>query len=136
MKEKITFILLYSLILICSCATKDLIFKHKLTNLKPDYFSSEDNLIYVGRITSDAKEKYDVYFNEHLFGNDRMTCRLIFFDAAGTPLGCYKVSDKPIIKENYLVFPYDEKVGNTIGIEEMIPDSIYLDGEIFLFEKF
>lgn len=81
-------------------------------------------------------QKYDVYFNEHLFGNDRMTCRLIFFDAAGTPLGCYKVSDKPISKENYLVFPYDEKVGNTIGIEEMIPDSIYLDGEIVLFEKF
>lgn len=82
MKAKITFILLYSLILICSCATKDQIFKHKLTNLKPDYFSSEDNLIYVGRITSDAK------------------------------------------------------VENTIGIEGMIPDSIYLDGELVLFEKF
>lgn len=136
MKAKITFILLYSLILICSCATKDQIFKHKLTNLKPDYFSSEDNLIYVGRITSDAKEKYDVYFNEHLFGNDRMTCRLIFFDAAGTPLGCYKLSDKPLVKVNRLVFPYDESYGNIFCIETLIPDSIYLDGEVVMFEKF
>ena len=136
MKGKKVLVFLFSLIMICSCVTGNRSVKERLSILKPDYFSGDDDLTYVGQVVSDAKESFDVYFNEHLFGNGRMACRLIFFDAAGTPLGCYKVSDKPYIKGCRIIFPYTENDGQVIIVEEKIPEEIYLDGEKILFEKF
>ena len=136
MKEKKVLVFLLSLIVFCSCATDSRIVKQKLSILKPDYFSGDDDFTYVGHIVSGTKENFDVYFNEHLFGNGRMACRLIFFDAAKAPLGCYKVSDKPSIKGCSIFFPYKESDGNIIIVEEKIPEEVYLDGEKILFEKF
>ena len=117
-----------------SCFSLNTAFKQELINIKPQYFYKEDNLSYLGFITTCDGNEIKVYFNEHLFGNNRMTCRLVFF-LNSTYFGCYRIEDKPHILKNCLVFPYTEKLGNKICIKENIPEKIYLNGEFILFDK-
>jgi hypothetical protein len=133
-KVFIAFMFFFMILFIESCFSLKNTFKQELINIKPQYFYKEDNLSYLGFITTCDGSQINVHFNEHGFGNNRMAYRLIF-SINSKILGCYKIEDKPFILKNCLVFPYAEKLGNKISIKENIPEKIYLNGELVLFDK-
>src|SRR5574344_1524158 len=99
---------------------------------KPDYFSINDEFNYLGKI-----DKYDIAYNKSLWGNGRMSGRIIIF-ADDKTIGSYGViNDQPEVCGNKLVFTeYEKKYGNEIDLNQGILKQIYLDGELFQFEFF
>ena len=74
------------------------------------------------------------YFNEYSFGNNRKTYRIIIFENNDS-IFCYKVEDKPYLKENTLFFPYEETIGSKIVLRDALPKKVYLNGELILLVK-
>ncbi len=95
----------------------------------PNYYREDDILHDIGIIESKKLGKLYIYFNEHHWGNYRVTFRLIICDE-NKILGEYGIllMDKPWIKNNLLCFPYEEEIGNKIDFNNGIPKTVYVDG--------
>ena len=104
--------------------------KNQLINLNPTLFHHEDNIEYIGKINLSLNYSIEVYFTEHLFGNNRASYRLVFFDNNNDSIICYKIEDKPYLKDNVLIFPYKQEHGNEIKMDNVIPETVFLNGEI------
>lgn len=98
-------------------------------------FSSGDfDLDYLGELNSNSSIfKLFIYTNE--FGNNRLTKRLLVFSRTDNYIGMYDIPELPTkIEKNKVVFPLEEKWGNSITFEGgSPPKKIYLDGETYSF---
>lgn len=132
MKNKIIFTIFFILININCFSNSYSSLQRKIITKEPEYFSLEDDFMILGKI-----KNYTIAYNEHLWGNNRMTGRIIIFEN-GEPIGSYGgINDIPIIKDQCLVFPeYREQYGNIIDLSSDIPSKIYLNGENFTFEYY
>lgn len=132
MKNKIVFFI-FVLIMNISCSSNsNTTLQRKIITKEPGYFSLEDDFMILGKT-----QNYTVAYNQHFWGNNRMTGRIIIFEN-GEPVGSYGgISDIPIVKDEYLIFlEYNEKYGNMIDLSSGIPSKVYLDGEHFSFEYY
>lgn len=121
------------MILGISCQTANLR-KKELIELNPSFFHEKDTLTYLGKAMLSSGENMEIYFNEYSFGNNRKTYRIIIFENNDS-IFCYKVEDKPYLKENTLFFPYEETIGNKIVLRDALPKKAYLNGELILLDK-
>lgn len=108
--------------------------KKELIELNPSFFHEKDTLTYLGKAMLSSGENMEIYFNEYSFGNNRKTYRIIIFENNDS-IFCYKVEDKPYLKENTLFFPYEETIGNKIVLRDALPKKAYLNGELILLDK-
>lgn len=121
------------MILGISCQTTNLR-KKELIELNSSFFHEEDTLTYLGKAMLSSDENIEIYFNEYSFGNNRKTYRIIIFENNDS-IFCYKVEDKPYLKENTLFFPYEETIGSKIVLRDALPKKVYLNGELILLVK-
>ena len=128
-KTRFVFIALYLIFQAISAFALDKnLVQKKLVEGHPDYYREDDILHDIGIIESKKLGKLYIYFNEHYWGNYRVTPRLIICDE-NKILGEYGILlDKPWIKNNLLCFPYEEEIGNKIDFNNGIPKTVYVDG--------
>jgi len=129
-KTRFVFIALYLIFQAISAFALDKnLVQKKLVEGHPDYYREDDILHDIGIIESKKLGKLYIYFNEHHWGNYRVTFRLIICDE-NKILGEYGIllMDKPWIKNNLLCFPYEEEIGNKIDFNNGIPKTVYVDG--------
>jgi len=129
-KTRFVFIALYLIFQAISAFALDKnLVQKKLVEGHPDYYREDDILHDIGIIESKKLGKLYIYFNEHYWGNYRVTPRLIICDE-NKILGEYGIllMDKPWIKNNLLCFPYEEEIGNKIDFNNGIPKTVYVDG--------
>lgn len=76
-----------------------------------------------------------LYIRLKEFGNQRLTKRLIVLSKDNKYIGMYDIPELPTkIKKNKVIFPLEEKWGNSITFEgDSPPKNIYLDGETYSF---
>jgi len=134
-KTRFVFIALYLIFQAISAFALDKnLVQKKLVEGHPDYYREDDILHDIGIIESKKLGKLYIYFNEHYWGNYRVTPRLIICDE-NKILGEYGIllMDKPWIKNNLLCFPYEEEIGNKIDFNNGIPKTVYVDGYLHNF---
>lgn len=129
MNKKVLFIFLIVCSIFISCISSSNINKKELIDLSPELFHSNDSFEFIGKINLSSNRFIEIYFSEYLFGNKRAAYRLVFFDSDNS-ISCYRIEDKPIFKGNVLHFPYKKELGNEIKIIDVIPDNVYLNGEL------
>ena len=108
--------------------------KKELIGLNPELFHNNDSFEFIGKINLSSNRFIDIYFNEHLFGNKRAAYRLISFENDNS-ISCYRIEDKPILRNDILLFPYKKELGNEIKIKDGIPDNVYLNGELIQLQR-
>ena len=129
MNKKVLLIFLIVCSIFISCISSSNIKKKELIRLNPELFHSNDSFEFIGKINLSSNQFIEIYFTEYLFGNKRATYRLVFFENDNS-ISCYKIEDKPILKNNILLFPYKKELGNELKIKDGIPDNVYLNGEL------
>lgn len=136
MKKRIIFLISVFIAVFCifSCASQKNKSQQELIELEPDYFHKEDNFSFIGKIEDKSAGELNVYMNEHFFAqNDsRVACRLVLFGEKNS-IWMYKLgsNEKPTVKNNAVVFPFDAKYGNSITLKNgKLPDEAYLDSEL------
>ena len=98
-------------------------------------FPESSDLNYCATLETDEEELI-VVTSELLWGNNRLTKRIIILSGSREYLGNYQVDDLPIGTDGTsLIFPYKENLGNKIDFSSGQPPSeIYLDGLLRDFE--
>ena len=134
MNKKVLLIFLIVCSIFISCISSSNIKKKELIGLNPELFHNNDSFEFIGKINLSSNRFIDIYFNEHLFGNKRAAYRLIFFENDNS-ISCYRIEDKPILRNDILLFPYKKELGNEIKIKDGIPDNVYLNGELIQLQR-
>ncbi len=99
-----------------------------------DTFTADYDLKFLGSVKTE-KTNFNLYLFLKEFGNKRLTKRLIVFSKDFDYLGMYDIPEFPqMVKGDRVIFPLDEKWGNSIVFEGASPPrEIYLDGETYSF---
>lgn len=107
--------------------------KNELVKQFPDYFFEQDCFFYIGKMTVN-NDVYQFYQCQHIFGNSRMSWRLVV-EKNNIIKGFYSgIQMVPKIEDSFLVFDVDENIGSRIDFTSKIPDEVYIDGEKFKFK--
>jgi hypothetical protein len=122
-----------------ACINNTGVNKHKillqdiLINNYPEYFFIGDKFTIMGNISSN-RNIYTIIYNQHFWGNDRMTGRIVVFRDY-IIVGNYGVINEiPEILNNKIIFKGIKN--DNINFENGIPETILIDGELYSFEYF
>jgi len=103
--------------------------------VNPTFFSQNDNFFLLGQIENN-NETFIIAYNQHLWGNNRMTGRILIFNSHYELIGMYgTINEIPELVNKVLVFPVLEELGNTIDFSLGIPSEVRVDGEIYKYES-
>ncbi|MDR2718942.1 MAG: hypothetical protein LBB89_12885 [Treponema sp.] len=140
-KYKILFVVVFLLLFNKLFAEGDInIFQRNAINNNSTYFDINDNFNILGNIEVNGLNIV-LANNVHYWGvsTHRATWRLLLFLIDGTFLGIYTGITFNIneikIEGHKIYFPFKPKIGNVIDFSKGIPNEIWIDGHIILYEK-
>jgi hypothetical protein len=130
--KKFIMVLLFSIICIYNIFTNEpkVLLQNILINNSPEYFYWEDDFKIIGNIYTN-NIIYTIIHNRHFWVNGRMSGRLIIFNDYKI-IGQYGIINEiPEIINNKIAFKNTE---NIIDLANGIPDRIFVDGELYIFD--
>lgn len=100
-----------------------------------DYFPNNISIIKFGTINN-KEATYHIIITTLIWGNARMTKRLVILSDKLNYLGNFRIYDNPTKIKNYkIIFPYANDDGNEILLNiKKIPEKVFLDGEDSVFD--